>query len=306
MKQPEKIRGLIAPVFTPMNGHGDIVIDIIPEYADYLKSKGLAGVFVLGSSGEGMLLTTEERKIVAEAWAPFAGEDFKFIIHVGSTSCRQSGDLAAHARDCGAWAVSCMGPAFLQPQNVTDLVEFCSQVASAVPELPFYYYHIPVRTGLNLSMVQFLREGEKKIPNLAGIKFTHSNFMEMQQCMALNNGKFDIMQGSDESLICGLTLGIQGAIGTSFNFIPGLFKELINVFNSCDFPKARELQLQVVGIFERIIKFRGGIVAGKAMLKLAGIDCGPCRSPLRGLDDDEYQALIKELREAGLYDLLGK
>ena len=306
MKRTEKINGLIAPVFTPMYENGDISTEIIPDYAEYLKSKGLAGIFVLGSSGEGMLLTTAERQTIAEAWAPFASEDFKFIIHVGSTSYRQSRELAIHARDCGAWAVSCMGPAFLQPQNVTDLVEFCAQVASAVPELPFYYYHIPVRTGLSLSMVEFLKVADKKIPNLAGIKFTHSNFMDMQQCMALHNGKFDIMQGSDESLLCGLTLGVQGAIGTSFNFIPGLFKELIRAFNKGDITKARELQLRVVGIFERIITYRGGIVAGKAMLKIAGIDCGPCRSPLRGLTDDEFEAMKKDLEEAGLYSLFGK
>jgi|LSQX01.3.fsa_nt_gb N-acetylneuraminate lyase len=306
MKRTEKINGLIAPVFTPMYENGDISTEIIPDYAEYLKSKGLAGIFALGSSGEGMLLTTAERQIIAEAWAPFASEDFKFIIHVGSTSYRQSRELAIHARDCGAWAVSCMGPAFLQPQNVTDLVEFCAQVASAVPELPFYYYHIPVRTGLSLSMVEFLKVADKKIPNLAGIKFTHSNFMDMQQCMALHNGKFDIMQGSDESLLCGLTLGVQGAIGTSFNFIPGLFKELIRAFNKGDITKARELQLRVVGIFERIITYRGGIVAGKAMLKIAGIDCGPCRSPLRGLTDDEFEAMKKDLEEAGLYSLFGK
>lgn len=306
MKRTEKINGLIAPVFTPMYENGDISTEIIPDYAEYLKSKGLAGIFALGSSGEGMLLTTAERQTIAEAWAPFASEDFKFIIHVGSTSYRQSRELAIHARDCGAWAVSCMGPAFLQPQNVTDLVEFCAQVASAVPELPFYYYHIPVRTGLSLSMVEFLKVADKKIPNLAGIKFTHSNFMDMQQCMALHNGKFDIMQGSDESLLCGLTLGVQGAIGTSFNFIPGLFKELIRAFNKGDITKARELQLRVVGIFERIITYRGGIVAGKAMLKIAGIDCGPCRSPLRGLTDDEFEAMKKDLEEAGLYSLFGK
>ena len=306
MKRVEKTDGLIAPVFTPMNEKGDVVTDLIPEYAGYLKSKGLSGVFVLGSSGEGMLQTTTERKIIAESWAPFAGKDFKFIVHVGSTSFRQSRELAIHAQDIGAWAVSCMGPAFLQPQNVTDLVDFCAQVASAVPDMPFYYYHIPVRTGLTLSMVEFLKEGQGKIPNLAGIKFTHSNFMEMQQCMSLNNGMFDIMQGSDESLLCGLALGIKGAIGTSFNVIPGVFKELISSFNNGNITRARELQLKVVGIFERIIKYRGGIVAGKALLKVAGIDCGPCRSPLRGLGEDEYAAMKKDLQDAGLYDLLGK
>jgi len=304
MGKKSKIKGLIAPVFTPMNDNGNINIKIIPHYAKYLKSKGLNGVFVSGSSGEGMLLTTEERKIVTEAWAPHCSEEFKFIVHVGSTSSRQSQELAAHARDNGAWAISCMGPTFLQPKITGDLVEFCRQVASAAPEIPFYYYHIPMRSGVSIGMVDFLREGKKVIPNLAGVKFTHTNFMEMQQCLALDNSRFDITHGPDETLLCGLSIGVQGAIGTTYNFIPGLYQELIKTFDKGDIKRARELQQKSVKIIEVIIKYRGGIVAGKAIMKMVGIDCGPCRSPLRSLNLQEYKNMEKELAEAGFFKIL--
>lgn len=304
MKKYSKIEGLIAPVFTPMKDNGDITSEIIPRYAEDLKSKGLTGIFVSGSTGEGMLLTTEERKIITEAWAPYASSDFKFIVHVGSTSYRQSQELAAHASDNGAWAISCMGPAFLQPKTAGDLVEFCRQVASAAPEIPFYYYHIPMRSGVDISMVEFLKEGGKVIPNLAGIKFTHTNFMEMQQCIALENGRFDITHGPDESLLCGLAIGVKGAIGTSYNFIPGLYFDIIKSFNEGDILTARKLQQVSVKICVIMAKYRAGIVAGKAMEKMAGIDCGKCRAPLRSLNTTEYKNMKVELEEAGFFNLL--
>lgn len=304
MEKKFKIEGLIAPVFTPMKNNGDITTDIIPRYATDLKSKGLAGVFVLGSSGEGILLTTEERKIITEAWAPYASNDFKFIVHVGSTSYRQAQELAIHARDYGASAISCMGPTFFQPKTLSDLVEFCRQVASATPELPFYYYHIPVRSGIDLSLVEFLKEGIKVIPNLAGIKFTHSNFMEMQQCINLDNGKFDITHGKDEFLLSGLAIGVQGAIGTSYNFIPGLYQEIIRAFNEGDIKRAKQLQLKSVRVFEIINKYGGGIVAGKIMMKMAGIDCGPCRTPLKNLSLNEIKKMKEELKTIGFFNLL--
>jgi N-acetylneuraminate lyase len=304
MKNFSKIEGLIAPVFTPMKENGDITTEIIPRYAEDLKSKGINGVFVLGSTGEGMLLTTEERKMITEAWSSFAGNELKMIVHVGSTSYRQSQELAAHARDNGAWAISCMGPTFLQPQTVEDLIEFCKKVASAAPDIPFYYYHIPGRSGIKLSMVDFLNKGKNAIPNLAGIKYTHSNFMEMQQCLNLDGGRFDITHGPDESLLCGLSIGVRGAIGTSYNFIPGLYQEIISAFEEGDHKRARALQLKSVKIIEVIIKYRGGIVAGKAIMKLAGFDCGPCRVPLKSLSPEEIKDMEKELRTTDFFNLL--
>lgn len=304
MNNYSKIEGLIAPVFTPMKDNGDITTDIIPVYADNLKSKGLRGIFVSGSTGEGMLLTLDERKIITEAWAPYASEDFKFIVHVGSTSYRQSQELAAHARDCGAWAISCMGPTFLQPKTTKDLIEFCSLVASAAPGIPFYYYHFPMRSGVDINMVEFLQEGVNVIPNLAGIKYTHSDFMEMQQCLALDNGRFDITHGHDGILLCGLSIGIQGAIGTTYNFIPGLYYEIIKSFSDGDIQTARRLQQISVKIFAIIANYRGGIVAGKAIQKMTGIECGPCRLPLRSLSSKEYKNMEKELAEAGFFKLL--
>lgn len=299
----EKIEGLIVPVFTPMYQNGDVALERIADYGEMIVENDMAGVFICGSSGEGMLLSTKERKAIVEEWSPFDSEEFKLIVHVGHTSYKEAQELAVHAEDWNAFAISSMGPVFLQTKTVEDLVEYCSKIASAVPDLPFYYYHIPLRTGIDISMVEFLKLGKERIPNLAGIKFTHSNFMEMQQCMMLDDGYFDIVHGSDATLLCGLTVGVKGAIGTTYNFASELYKNLIDAFDALDLEKARTLQHQVVKLNDILARYGGGIVAGKAIMKLRGLDCGPCRSPLSSLDESKMDLMAKELEGIGFFNI---
>ena len=99
----EKIIGLIDAPFTPMHENGDINLEPIEAYAKMLHKNGLKGVFINGSSGEGYMLTTEERKQLAERWISVAPEGFKVIVHVGSCCLRESQELARHAQALGAW-----------------------------------------------------------------------------------------------------------------------------------------------------------------------------------------------------------
>jgi N-acetylneuraminate lyase len=156
--------GLIAATFTPFDTKGELNLDIIPEYARRLKEDGVKGVFVCGSSGEGLLVENGERKAVAEAWIAFSEEDFRVIVDVGSTSSNMAGDLAAHAASIGADAVGCMGPCCFQPRDARSLTAFCAEVASAAPKMPFYYYHIPGTSGVHVKMDEFLNEAATVIP----------------------------------------------------------------------------------------------------------------------------------------------
>ena len=108
----EKIIGLIDAPFTPFLPNGDVNYEPIPAYAAMLKKNGLTGVFINGSSGEGYMLTTEERIKLTEKWIENAPSGFKVIVHVGSCCVRDSRKLAEHAQACGAWGVGAMAPSF--------------------------------------------------------------------------------------------------------------------------------------------------------------------------------------------------
>ncbi len=298
----EKIKGLIPAVFTPMGRRGELMLENIPKYADLLKKNHLEGAFIAGSSGEGMLLTKEERMRLVEAWAPHGSDDFKLIVHVGSTSYRESQQLAVHAADHHAWAVSAMGPAFFQPQRAEELVEYCEKIAGSVPGTPFYYYHIPSRSGVYVSMKDFLALGVERIPSLAGLKFSHTDFMELQQCLMAGDGRFDVLYGFDHLLLAALPFGVEGAIGTTFNFMPGIYYRIMEAFKSGETEEARLLQFKTVQVVEIILRYGGGVAVSKAMMGLCGLDCGPCRLPVQNLSGKEIRDMTGELEKIGFFD----
>jgi len=297
-----KTNGLIAAPFTPMHGDGSIRPDLIPAYADWIKNQQINGVFICGTTGEGMLLTLDERKVIAEQWIKEQSEDFKVFVHVGTTSAMQSKELAEHAQASGAYAIGCMGPVFLRPGRLEELVSYCAEVASGASGLPFYYYHIPSVSGISLSMPGFLREAQKLIPNLAGIKFTDRNMMEMLQCINADGCSWDILHGFDEELLGGLSMGATAAIGSTYNYIPSLYRKIINAFNAGDLQTARHYQLKSTEFVDILIRYGGGVIGGKPVMKMIGLDCGPLRSPARNLSESELLQYEKELNDIGFFN----
>ena len=297
----QKIKGLIAATFTPFKNDGSLNLKIIPAYAEKLKKDGVSGVFICGTTGEGMFMTEEERIQVAETWIKEQTDSFKVIVHVGTTSSLQSKKLAEHAEKIGAYAFSCMGPIFLAPNKVNDLVSFCATVALGAPSLPFYYYHIPSVSNVNISMPAFLKKAQNEIPNLTGIKFTHRNMMEMMQCLLAENERWDILHGFDEELLMGLTAGAHGAVGSTYNYMAPLYNNIINAFNEGDLKKARALQYESVKFVEVLIRYGGGVSGGKPVMKFVGIDCGPLRTPAHNLSDEDMKQYYNDLKSIGFF-----
>ena len=259
----EKIKGLIDAPFTPMLPNGDINLEPIPAYAAMLKKNGLKGVFINGSSGEGYMLTTDERKKLAEAWIKAVPEDFKVIVHVGSCSLRESKELARHAAEIGAWGIGAMAPPFPKIGRVEELVKYCEEIASAAPELPFYYYHIPAFNGAFLPMVDFLKAVDGRIPNFAGIKYTFESLYEYNQCRLYKNGKIDMLHGQDETILPSLAQGgAQGGIGGTTNYNGRELTGIIEAWEKGDLETAREKQNFSQDVINVICKYRGNIVGG--------------------------------------------
>ena len=298
----KKIEGLIAASFTPMNEDGSINGSMISSYATKLKKDRLSGVFVCGSTGEGMLLELDERKLVAEKWLAEQTDDFRVIVHVGTTSSKQSYELADHAQKAGAYAVGCMVPSFIKPSRVEGIVGFCAEVAAGCPDLPFYYYHIPSISGVTLSISEFIKLAAIQIPNFAGIKYSDNNFLDMQQCLNLENGRWDILHGYDESLIAGLAFGAVGAVGSTYNYLAPLYNGIIEDFNNRDIEEAKKKQATSARVIEILFKYGGAVVSGKALMKSVGIDCGNCRLPFSTLSEEAYENLITDLEKEGIFE----
>ncbi len=292
------LEGLIAAPFTPMHKDGSLNTSIIPEYYEMLKANGVTGAFICGSTGEGVSMTSIEKKAVAEAWAAAAnGEnDFKVMTLLGGTSVADCKELALHAKQIGLYAISFTSPFYFKPASVEVLARTCAEVAAAVPDMPFYYYHIPALTGVNFAMYDLLQAIDGKIPNFTGIKYTHEDFMDFLSCTNFKNGKYDMLWGRDENMLPALALGTKGAVGSTFNYAPSLYYDMIGAFNNGDLTKANALQQQSIDMIRLLGKY-GGIATGKAYMKLIGLDCGEFRLPVKNMTPDEFELFKKEVEQ---------
>ena len=300
-----KLTGLISAPFTPMNEDGSVNVGKIKDFADYvIASKCVDGVFICGTTGESASLTTAERKTIAEEWMKHSGNKLKIIVHVGGTSMFQSVELARHAQEIGTYAIGSIAPFFFKPDNVEDLVQYFKPIAAGADKLPFYYYNMPSISGVSLSVPEFLIRGKEVIPTLRGVKFTHNNLMEMQQCVQLNNGEFDILHGFDEILITGLSIGVQGAVGSTYNYVPYIYKGIMKAMTENDLAEARRLQYESVKILDVVIRHGGGVRGGKAVMKLAGVDRGQCRLPISPVNDEELEEIRQELQSTLFFNYI--
>ena len=293
MKQFDKIKGLIVAPFTPFDKKGEVDMGPIADYAAILQKNGLIGVFINGSSGEGYMLTVDERLKLAEKWISVAPEGFKVIVHVGATCIKDSFRMARHAQEIGASGTGAMASPFPKAGRVEELVKYCEEIACGAPDLPFYFYHIPALNGVFLPMLPFLKAADGRIPNLAGIKYTFESLYEYNQCMLYENGKFDMLHGQDETILPALVMGgAQGGISGTGSYIGNALVGVIDEYNKGNLEKAVEYQNFAQEVINVIARYRGNIVAGKRIMKLLGLDLGINRTPFQNISDSE-EALIK-------------
>jgi N-acetylneuraminate lyase len=308
MIKSEKISGLIAAPFAPMDERGVLACERIPDYYDFLEKNGIAGAFINGSTGEGVSLSSKERMVITEHWMARAREKktVKIINLVGGTSYQECIDQAHHSEDQGVYAIALLAPYYFKPSSASQLAGFCAKVAESVPQLPVYFYHIPVLTGCHVPMIEFLKEASVLIPNLVGIKFTQEDFMDFLSCLRFMDGKYDMLWGRDENLLSALVLGARGGVGSTYNYAAPLYHRLIAAYDEGNLELARELQMSSIKMISLLGKY-GGIGTGKAYMKYIGFDCGKFRLPIKNVSDEDYRkfsAEVDELQMGHLFSLV--
>lgn len=296
-RKKNKLDGLVAAVFTPMNADGSLNLNRIEAYADHLVRNKVNSIFVCGTTGEGQSLSTAERMRLAERWLGVMAGQMPVVIHVGHTVLSESQALAKHAEKQGAAAIAALAPYFFKPAT-EELVGYCAGMASAAPFTPFYYYHMPSMTGVTVSVTSFLNAADGRIPTLAGVKFTFEDLMDLQTARQACGGRYEILFGRDEILLAGLALGCSGAVGSTYNAIAPVYQRVIAAFEKGDMDTARREQQRAVD-FITVMCRHGGLAANKAILSFAGVDCGPVRLPLRDLTAAQREALRNDLEKAG-------
>lgn len=289
-----KLKGLIAAAFTPFAENGEVNYGMIPKMADSLSADGITGVYVCGSTGEGISCSVEERIQLMEAWSKAAKGRLTLIAHTGALSLKDISVLNRKAVELEYDAFSVIPPTFFKPGNVQELMDYCRAAAESAPELPFYYYHT-MKSGVEISMRDFLEYADGRIPNLAGVKFNHHNLHDFQNVRHACGGKYDVVFGVDEFFAGALALGTKAFIGSTYNYSACLYHRIWKAFEAGDWKTVEEDMRRVCLGVDLLIR-NGGISAGKAMMLLKGIDCGKARLPLKQLSPEERKAISEAMK----------
>ncbi len=303
----QKFEGLVAAPFTPMDKDLHLNTDLIPRYYKFLEKNGIAGAFINGTTGEGASLTQKEKQLQAEKWGECyrSGGSVRIINLVGGTCYSECIENALFSFEAGISAIAVLAPYYFKPVDESQLADFCARIGGSVPLMPVYFYHVPILTGVNLSMSDFLEKISSMLPNFAGIKYTHEDFMDFQSCLNFRDGAYDLLWGMDESLLPALALGCKGAVGSTYNYAAPLYHTLIKVFKEGNIGEAQRLQQLSINII-RLLKKYGGLAAGKAFMKYAGLDCGEFRSPVKNMTAKMFDDFVRDVEALKLGSLLSK
>nr|XP_025042364.1 N-acetylneuraminate lyase isoform X1 [Pelodiscus sinensis] len=299
MASPKKLQGLVAATITPMTSDGKINCSVIEQYVDYLViNQGVKNVFVNGTTGEGLSLSTEERKQLAEAWVTKGKDKLDHvIIHVGALSLPETKELARHAADIGASGIAGIAPSFLKPTNKDALVAFLQEVASEAPDTPFYYYHIPPLTGVKIRVEELLDGITEQIPTFQGVKFSDTDLLDFAQCVNKYQEKFVLLYGVDEQLLSALVVGASGAVGSTYNYLGKQYNVMLEAFAKQDLELAQQCQFCAGEFLSFVIQLGFGVAQIKEVMTFAsGIVMGPPRLPLLRASQDFIEKANAKLK----------
>lgn len=299
-RTPHPLTGLIPAVLTPFDARGGLNLAAVEKQVELLLGDGVAAAFVGGTTGEFSSMTVPERTALARRWLEVAkGTPLRVVVHVGANALPDSEALAADAQAHGAAAVATVAPNYMKPKTPGQLADWCRAVAAAAPATPFYFYDIPLMTGVSFPMPAFLEQYADTIPSLAGLKFTNSDLMALQQLFHLDGGRFDVVWGFDEYLLAAVALGAEGAVGSTYNVAAPLYRRIIDAVKAGDLAAARADQFRSVQLIALLYRY-GFLAAAKEAMRARGVDLGPVRQPNANLTPDQAAAVRRELEAWGL------
>ena len=288
------VRGIWPALCTPFDDGLDLSPGRVAALVRYLVDAGSDGFFITGGTGEGRQMSVAERRQMCETVTRDVAGEVPVIFHVGGTTTEDAVVLAAESGSLGADAVASVAPAD-QPNDLAAAVRHYAAIGGA-SEVPFYVYWLARDVDGQVTPAQFL-EAMDAVPNFAGIKFTDPNFFVFQQLVDLSGGGLNAITGPDEMCVAGFVMGSDGAIGSTYNVMPRMFRRMYEAFRSGRIQEAMELQVQANRVIALLISV--GVLAGiKKMLDWRGIPVGPPRPPTAQLTaegEDRLRAALEAL-----------
>ena len=293
---PFQLRGVFVPLVTPFDAAGEVDPDALRRLVDYLIGAGVHGLFVGGTTGEFPLLSTAERRQVAEIVADRAAGRVPVVVHAGAPSTRETIELARHARAIGAPAVAVVAPYYF-PLSDDALVAHYARLSESVPGLPVLLYNIPQRTANALAPGLAARI-VGRCPNVVGIKDSSGNLSQTIEYLSLRPG-FQVAQGADGLIVAGLAAGIPATVSGNANVFPELVVAVFEAWWRGDLAGARAAQARLTSV-RHALGDGLDLSMFKRVLAHRGVPVGDVRAPLPPATEAAVQATLAAIEAAGV------
>jgi len=284
------LEGVFTALITPFDETDNINENSLRKIIRYSLDNGVSGFYVCGSTGEWPLLTLEERKRTLEIVKDEVRDKASIIVNVGCISTKFSIELAKHAEEIGVSAISSFPPIYYK-FSLDEIKRYYFDIAEST-SIPLVIYYIPSFTNIEMSIDYLLDLLSHK--NIIGVKYTSMDLFMLERIKTLS-GKI-VFNGFDEVFLAGLTLGADGMIGSTCNFIPDIIVSIYNSFRLGDLKTAYIYQQKLNRIIKDILGF-GVIPAIKEILNIAGFESGKPRKPFRHLDIEERNKLLSLIKK---------
>lgn len=287
------IKGVIPALVTCFDENGEYDEHRQRQVTSYLLDRGVHALYLTGSTGEGFLLTPEERKKVVENVIDEVKGRVPVIVHVGAIGTKISVDLAKHAENAGADAVSSVPP-FYWKFSEDQMFNYYRDISDSV-SIPMVVYNIVLAGAVGFGFIKRLAS----IEGVRGIKYTLTSKFEIMRIKEEIGKDFVVYSGADEMAMAGLSFGADGIIGSFYNLIPEPFLDIYKAILAGDLKTAREKQRVANAVIMYTLD-RGFQVGIKAGMQWMGLDAGWCREPFGRFDkatEERYRAEFRQLKK---------
>ncbi len=292
----QRFHGSWPALLTPSMADGGVDTRMLRALTSYLVGKGVDGLYVCGSTGEGVFLSVPERRRVVEVVVEEVAGRVPIIAHVGAVATRDAVALAEHAAAVGVQGVASILPPF--GRGLDETYTHYETIARAVPDVPFY----PYLFGGETDALSLMRELLSRIPNVAGAKYTGPDMYELEAIVDLGYEGWTIFSGMDQQCLFAAMFGSPACIGSTLNLMPGVYRAIRASYEEGNLLAARDWQVRANRV-TRVLQAFGIFGALFEALRILGLDCGEPRLPRAAIPQERRADFRAAMAQVGFTEL---
>jgi N-acetylneuraminate lyase len=286
--------GIIPALVTPLcEDNKTVNTEVAKKLIDFQLAQGANGFYVLGGTGEGLVIDREQREVMCDLSVKHVAGRQPVIIHVASMNLDDAISLAKYAEKAGADAIAAVPPCFFFYDG-DDLYNYYKKLASAVSIPLIIYYHPGAQKEMSAKLIARIFE----VDNVTGVKWSSNNLYEMMRLKDMTQGDMNIINGPDELLCCGLMAGADAGIGSTYNVMLPQFIKIYNDVKAGRVDEALKTQMQVNRVIDIMIRYEV-IPSVKYATEMIGFPVGNATFPMKHYSAAEKAAYEQELKAAG-------